>query len=104
METGLPAYLCAFKHVPLWWWFIGLLLVSANVIILHPKTWKGLTDKPSCHASGVTPRIMQISSGDSKAYFRTKGWKNRLNGFYTRSFREYSGSTNGWIKNEGSLS
>ncbi|HMK64231.1 MAG TPA: hypothetical protein VK564_00455 [Thermodesulfobacteriota bacterium] len=77
METGLLAYFYAFKHVPLWWWFIGLLLVAANVIILHPKAWKRLTDN---------------------------GWKSRLNGFYTRSFREYTGSTNGWIKNEGSLS
>jgi hypothetical protein len=64
-------YIYAFRHVPWWWWSIGLLLIPANFLILYPKFWNGLAEKIR---------------------------KDRLDRLYTRSFREYAGSTNGWVK------
>jgi hypothetical protein len=63
-------YLYAFRHVPLWWWAVGILLTVANLLVIHPSSWSwlaGLFEKP----------------------------KNKMN---TRSFREYAGSTNGWVR------
>jgi hypothetical protein len=60
-------YLYAFRHVPAWWWAIGILLTVANLLVISPSAWSWLTNflgKPK----------------DSMS---------------TRSFREYIGSTNG---------
>ena len=65
-------YLYAFKHVPLWFWAMGAAGTIATVLIF-------LSD--SC-------------------CFQRSYWRARLGEGSARSFREYTGSTNGWTKNE----
>ena len=69
METGLLGYVYAFKHVPLWWWLIGISIVMADIIIMHPQSWNWLAARLG---------------------------KDRSERFFTRTLREYTGSTNGW--------
>ena len=65
-------YLYAFKHVPLWFWAMGAAGTIATVLIF-------LSD--SC-------------------CFQRSYWRARVGERSARSFREYTGSTNGWTKNE----
>jgi hypothetical protein len=65
-------YLYAFRHVPLWWWGVGFSVIFGNILIVHPKSWNWLA----------------IQFG-----------KDRPEKRFTRSFREYAGSNNGWASN-----
>jgi hypothetical protein len=65
-------YLYAFKHVPLWFWALGAAGTIATVLVFFSDA--------GC--------------------FQKSYWRNRLGELSTRSFREYAGSTNGWIKKE----
>jgi hypothetical protein len=66
-------YLYAFRHVPLWFWSIGAAGILATLFVILPNAW-------GC--------------------FNPTHWRIRLGEFSSRSLREYTGSTNGWAKNE----